>query len=122
MLQGSSLTLGLRRRSTELPGIILGDVSISPDVEMVLLGVAHRLLVTLNQLLQLAASLPLNKEQAVLNEVLAHVLLVNVDRDEGVSADLVLHVQLDSLVQDVVAENLHSLGCKLFILRRVDRF
>ena len=89
---------------------------------MVLLGVAHRLLVTLHKLLQLAAPLSLDKEQTVLDEVLAHILLVNVDGDEGVGADLVLHVQLDSLVQDVVAENLNSLGCKLFILRRDDRF
>merc|ERR1719370_1607092 len=117
LFQGCSLTLGLGCRSPKLPGVILSDVSVAPDVEMVLLGVAHRLLVTFDQLLQLAASLPLDKEQAVLDEVLAHVLLVNVDRDEGVGAGLVLHVQLDSLVQDIVAENLYSLGCKLFILR-----
>ena len=122
MLQGSSLTLGLRRRSTELPGIILGDVSISPDVEMVLLGVAHRLFVTFHKLLQLPTPLPLHKKQAILDEVLADILFPDVDGDEAVGAHLVLHVQLDSLVQDVVAENLHSLGCKLFILRRVDRF
>merc|ERR1712192_101900 len=54
LLQGCSLTLGLGRRSSKLPGVILGDVSIAPDVEMVLLGVAHRLLVTLDQLLQLS--------------------------------------------------------------------
>merc|ERR1712181_200112 len=113
----SSLTLGLWRRSSKLPGVILSDVSVAPDVEMVLLGVAHRLLVTLDQFLQLATSLPLDKEQAVLNEVLAHVLLLNVDGDEAVSADLVLHVQLHLLVQDILAENLHSLGGKLFILR-----
>merc|ERR1712181_90270 len=75
LLQGCSLTLGLGCRSSKLPGVILSDVSVAPNVEMVLLGVAHRLLVTLDQLLQLATSLPLDKEQAVLNEVLAHVLL-----------------------------------------------
>merc|ERR1719234_267226 len=87
----SSLTLRLGRRSSKLPGVILSDVSVAPDVEMVLLGIAHRLLVTLDQLLQLATSLPLDKEQAVLNQVLAHVLLLNVDGDEAVRADLVLH-------------------------------
>merc|ERR1712181_111903 len=117
LLQNSSLTLGLGCRSSKLPRVILSDVSVAPDVEMVLLGVAHRLLVTLDQFLQLATSLPLDKEQAVLNEVLAHVLLLNVDGDEAVSADLVLHVQLHLLVQDILAENLHSLGGKLFILR-----
>ena len=122
MLQSSSLTLGLGRRSSKLPRVILSDVSVAPDVEMVLLGVAHRLLVTLDQLLQFATSLPLDEEQAVLNEVLAHVLLLNVDGDEAVGADLVLHVQLHLLVQDVLAQNLHSLGCKLFILSRDGRF
>ena len=119
MLQGSSLTLGLRRRSTELPGIILGDVSISPDVEMVLLGVAHRLFVTFHKLLQLPSPLSLHKEQAILDEVLADVLFPNVDGDEAVGAHLVLHVQLDSLVEDIIAENLHSLGCKFFILKAI---
>merc|ERR1719234_311354 len=117
LLQGCSLTLWLGRRSSKLSRVILSDVSVAPDVEMVLLGVAHRLLVTLDQLLQLATSLPLDEEQAVLNEVLAHVLLLNVDGDEAVRADLVLHVQLHLLVQDVLAQNLHSLGGKLFILR-----
>ena len=56
----SSLTLGLGRRSTKLPGVILGDVSVAPDVEMVLLGVAHRLFVTFHQLLQLPTPLPLH--------------------------------------------------------------
>merc|ERR1719234_525024 len=115
LLQSSSLTLGCR--SSKLPRVILSDVPVAPDVEMVLLGIAHCLLVTLDQLLQLATSLPLDKEQAVLNEVLAHVLLLNVDRDEAVGADLVFHVQLHLLVQDVLAQNLHSLRCKLFILR-----
>ena len=116
MLQGSSLTLGLRRRSTELPGIILGDVSISPDVEMVLLGVAHRLFITFHELLQLPTPLSLYKEQAILDKVLANILLPDVNGDKAVSAHLVLHIQLNSLVEDILTENLHSLGCKFFIL------
>merc|ERR1719234_1002079 len=40
LLQGCSLTLGLGCRSSKLPGVILSDVSVAPDVEMVLLGVA----------------------------------------------------------------------------------
>ena len=117
MLKGSSsLTLGLGSWSTKLPGVILGDVSVAPDVEMVLLGVAHRLLVTFDQLLQLSTPLPLDQEQAVLNEVLADILLPDVDGDETVGAHLVLHVQLNSLVEDIIAENLHSLGCQFLIL------
>ena len=116
MLHSSSLTLGLGRRSTKLPGIILSDVSIAPDVEMVLLRVAHRLFVTFHQLLQLSASLPLHKEQTILDEVLADILVPDVDGDEGVRADLIFDVQFDSLVENVLAENLHSLGSKFFIL------
>ena len=118
MLQGSSLTLGLRRRSTELPGIILGDVSISPDVEMVLLGVAHRLFVTFHKLLQLPTPLPLHKKQAILDEVLADILFPDVDGDEAVGAHLVLHVQLDSLVEDVLLEHLHALRRQLLVLQQ----
>ena len=116
MLHSSSLTLGLGRRSAKLPGVVLSDVSITPDVEMVLLGVAHRLFVTFHQLFQLSTPLPLHKEQTVLDEVLADILVPDVYGDEGVCADLVLNVQLDSLVEDILSENLHSLRRKLFIL------
>ena len=94
----------------------MSDVSIAPDVEMVLLRIGHRLLVTFNQLLQLSTPLPLHQKQAVLNKVLTDILVPDVDGDEGVRADLIFDVQLDSLVENVLAENLHSLGSKFFIL------
>ena len=112
----SFLSLGLGSGSSKLPGIILGDVSVAPDVEVVLLGVAHCLLIDLHQLFKLSTPLAFHKEESVFYKVLANVLFIDVDGHEGVVAHLVLDVQLDSLVQYVFPQNLHALGCKLFVL------
>jgi len=61
LFQISSLSLGLGCGSSELPRVILSDVSIAPDVEVVFLSVAHRLLVTFHELLKLASSLALHQ-------------------------------------------------------------
>merc|ERR1719150_627446 len=61
LFQISSLSLGLGCGSSELPGVILSDVSIAPDIEVVFLSVAHRLLVTFHELLKLASSLALHQ-------------------------------------------------------------
>merc|ERR1719407_80731 len=69
------LTLSFGSSHAELPGVILCDVAVPPDVEMLLLGEVHGVLVLLLELGELPASLPVHHEQTVLHEPHTDVVL-----------------------------------------------
>ena len=59
---------------SELPGIILGDVSVFPDVQVVLLGQIHGFLIGVDELSQPSASLLLCQQKSIGDQALTNVI------------------------------------------------
>ena len=59
---------------SKFPGVILGDISVLPDVEVILLCQVHSLLVTGDQLGKSSAPLLLDHEKSVSDQALANVI------------------------------------------------
>ena len=60
------LSLRLGSRCAELPGVILSDISVLPNVQMILLGPKHSVFVRFGDGFQLTASLLVHKKQSIL--------------------------------------------------------
>ena len=77
------LALRFGGANSELLGIIIGDVSVPPDVEMMLLGTLHGIIVFLHHLGKLPASLPVNQEETILNKSLSNIFITNMNGDKN---------------------------------------
>ena len=77
------LALRFGGANSELLGIIIGDVSVPPDVEMMLLGTLHGIIVFLHHLSKLPASLPVNQEETILNKSLSNIFITNMNGDKN---------------------------------------
>ena len=85
MVQKSSSSCGLNSYS-ELLCIVLRDVAITPDVEMMLLGLLHRIIVFFHHLGELSSSLLVHQEETVLDESFADVLISNVHGNKYINS------------------------------------
>ena len=104
--------------NAKFASIVGCDVSVFPDVQVVLLGRVLGLDVAIDHLGQPPASLAVNHHQAVGHEVLANVFVVGrvEKRHMGQAANTVLHVDLDFPAEDILFESVET-GCGIVLLR-----
>ena len=72
--------------SSELLGVILGDVSVLPDGKVVPLGLGHGLVVLCQHLGKFPSALSLHQEETVSNQSFPDILVTNLGSHEGVAA------------------------------------
>ena len=60
---------------SELFGVIVSDITITPNVEMLLLGFLHSVIILLDHFSEFPSSFLVNKEQAVFDQSFANVIV-----------------------------------------------
>lgn len=114
-------SLTSRTANSELASIVSSDVTILPDVQVILLGRVLGLDVAVDDLGQPPASFAVDHHQAVSHEVLADVLVVGgvKKRHVGEAANAVLHVDLDFAAEHVLFESIEA-GSGVILLKSSD--